>query len=166
MLFGCPEKCWWKWGFSPRPCRRCEASSSPCCEGHALIHSLLDWAGWMPPSGCSLMRQGSCARSFSPPRPHFGPPPAPPSGSQSGEIDGGSSWSVFEEAALDLVRLSAARSHWQAAVSAEPLIERLGLAGLCDTSLLMPTGPADLPTPSLHHLHPAPPPSCTPLRRH
>lgn len=30
------------------------------------------------------------------------------------EIDGPGSWSVFEEAALDLVRLSAGLSYWQA----------------------------------------------------
>lgn len=31
-----------------------------------------------------------------------------------GEIDSPGYWSVFEEAALDLVRLSAGLSHWQA----------------------------------------------------
>lgn len=72
---------------------------------------------------------------------HGGPAPSATLPVTVGEIDGPGSTSVFEEAALDLVRLSADLPYWQARASAEPLIERLRLTGLCDTSLLIQTGP-------------------------
>lgn len=134
MLFWRPEKCWWKWDPPPpNPLRGHGAGPLlPTVKVTSLlIFSPADRDEW--PYLRSLMSRG--------PRLRAGPAPSATLPVTVREIDGRGSWSVFEEAALDLVRLSAGLSHWQARVSPERLIERLRLAGLCDTSLLMPTGP-------------------------
>lgn len=60
------------------------------------------------------MNGPTCAALWARPRFCGGPAPLATLPVTVGEIDGPGSWSVFEEAALDLVLLSAGLSHWQA----------------------------------------------------
>lgn len=126
----CPEKCWWKWDFSPLPCPGCNPLS-PLWRSWA--YSFLVWLIGMNGPTCTAfwarlrLLRGSC------PLGHH-------AGHSQGDwwprllkcVWGSSSWSC------PALCWSFLLTGW---ASAELLIERLRLTGLCDTSLLIQTGP-------------------------